>query len=140
MVAEMVARVREEDLEQLIREIAGEILDEAQNNLDNMGSITPGQQITDTAELSLSGHINAKGNKVIFDAPHASFIEFGTDPHMPPTEPLKRWAIRKLGQREKEAQKTAWRIAIKIKTEGTIPKPFLRNAVDVVVARHGGTP
>ena len=68
--------------------------------------------------------------EVVFDAPHAAAIEFGTDPHFPPVEPLIGWAHRKLGLSIKEAKKAGNAIAWKIFHEGTDPQPFFRPAID----------
>ncbi len=68
--------------------------------------------------------------EVVFDAPHSAAIEFGSDPHFPPVEPLIGWARRKLGLSEKEAKKAGHAIAWKIFHHGTDPQPFFRPAID----------
>lgn len=72
-----------------------------------------------------------EGVEVVFDAPHSAAIEFGSEPHHPPVEPLIGWAQRKLGLSHKEAKRAGWAIAKKIFKEGTDPKPFLRPAMDL---------
>ncbi|WP_457556329.1 hypothetical protein [Candidatus Pyrohabitans sp.] len=90
------------------------------------------QQSTDTGALLKSGRVERGFLKkeVVYDAAYAAFIEYGTEPHMPPVEPLKRWA-----KRHGMDEKAGWAIAMKIKKEGTEPKPFLRPAFDEGAAR-----
>ena len=112
--------------------ITSEIFTKSQENLvkpDEKGRI-----ITDTGELLQSGSFDIFGEnaKILYDAPHAEFIEFGTPPHAPPFLPIFKWAKRKLGLPEKQAKQVARRIINKIKRSGTLPKRFLRNAIDEV--------
>jgi len=93
----------------------------------------------DTGELVRSAKTTLidRGAIVSFDAPHAAFIEYGTRPHMPPLQPLMDWAIRKgLADTEEEAKAVAWKIAQKIKREGTTPKFFLARAVKQLSRRR----
>lgn len=68
--------------------------------------------------------------EVVFDAPHAAAVEFGTEPHFPPVGPLIGWAQRKLGLPLPKAKKAGNAIAWKIFHHGTDPQPFFRPAVD----------
>ncbi|MCK5609013.1 hypothetical protein KAR91_44475 [Candidatus Pacearchaeota archaeon] len=98
--------------------------------------------ISDTGDLLKSGaskQISDDEVSVTFgggpvQVSYAVYIEYGTSPHMPPVEPLKKWAKRKLRLNEKKAQSAAWAIAVKIKKEGTEPNPYLRPAIDYVMA------
>jgi hypothetical protein len=69
---------------------------------------------------------------------HNSFVEYGTEPHFPPIEPLVRWAHLKLGLGDKEAKKAAWGIAKTIAKEGTEPRSFFRDALDRARTKYGG--
>lgn len=91
-------------------------------------------EFSDTGELLGSGDIKSEflHKEVSYNAPHAIYLEMGTSPHMPPVEPLIKWAKRKLGVKDPEA--TGWAIAMKIKKEGTEPKNFFTPAVDRGVA------
>ncbi len=51
---------------------------------------------------------------------HAVPVELGTRPHMPPVQPIKLWAEKKLGLSGKEALRAAWAIAMTIKRRGTL--------------------
>lgn len=95
--------------------------------------------ITDTGELLQSGSINVIGQEatISYDAPHASFIEFGTEPHWPPLEPLVRWCMRKLGKSEGEAKRMARRIQLTIAHHGSDPHPFLRSAIREAEEKFG---
>ena len=114
-----------EGLDQKLDEIADQIFAESQLNI--------ARNSTDTAELLRSGSVKRSFLKktISYDAPQADFIEFGTHPHMPPVEPLERWAIRKGFGKGK-----GWAIAKKIERDGTDPKPFMRPAVDSVINRQ----
>lgn len=73
--------------------------------------------------------------RIHYDAPYAGYVEFGTDPHRMPLEPLVNWARKKLGiTNETEARKVAWAIWQKIATKGIDPKPFLRDAINEAVS------
>jgi len=81
------------------------------------------------------------------EAPYAIWIEYGTDPHYPPLEPIYDWVWRKrndLNIKYNENNKTigfdgreyiteilrvAQNIIWKIGRQGTEPKPFLRPAL-----------
>lgn len=68
-------------------------------------------------------------------APHASYIEFGTDPHTVSKEGIKEltdWARLKLDLSEEEAKSAAYAIANKIRVKGTDPQPFVRPAIQRV--------
>ncbi len=51
--------------------------------------------------------------------PYAEPVEYGTEPHFPPIAPLKFWFEGKLHLPEKEAERAAWALAIKIADVGT---------------------
>ena len=61
---------------------------------------------------------------------YAAAIEYGTKPHMPPSNELKYWARRKLGN-----EKLAYAIAKKIAQRGTKPHRMFRNALSVRAPR-----
>ena len=87
----------------------------------------------DEATLKKAGHVERAYLKksIEYDAPHASYIEYGTRPHFPPIEPLAAWAVRVLQVPKAEAQQVGYLIARKIAAVGTEPQPFLRPAVDL---------
>lgn len=89
----------------------------------------------DEGMLKKSGHINDSylNKEVVYDAPYAVFVEFGTSPHMPPLQPIEDWVRRKrsdLGVKDGEIKKVARAIQMKISKYGTKPQPFLRPAYD----------
>lgn len=91
-------------------------------------------------ELKKSGHKESEflDKSVVYDAPHAQYVEFGTDPHMPPLAPILKWVERKradLGIKKGEVEKVAEAIRWKIFKHGTEPQPFLRPAFSDVEAR-----
>ena len=56
--------------------------------------------------------------------PYAAAVEYGTKPHMPPSNALQYWAKRKLGN-----EKLAYAVARKIAQKGTPPHRMFRNAI-----------
>jgi hypothetical protein len=95
------------------------------------------EKFSDTGELLGSGDMDLRPlhKEVFFKAPHAIWLEFGTDPHPPSRkmiEALTTWARRKLLADDPEG--AAWAIAKKIEKEGTEAKPFLRPGFDAGVA------
>ena len=116
---------------EFIRDIADSIFTKSQENLGDMG-------IDDTGELRLSGDVIETKNSVTveYDAPHASPINFGTEPHGVSFEVLKPWIRRKLGiKKEKEVNRIARAISFKIKRLGTKPQPFFDMAVESTLAK-----
>lgn len=96
--------------------------------------------ITDTSELLMSGEVvkTKDGAKIVYTADHASKIEYGAPPgeKVDPIK-IKEWIRRKIGAADNINQ-FASNIVMKIYEEGTQPRPFLRNALDHVVARRHG--
>jgi len=134
------------DLQAFIRKGQYEITDEVDKELGEAADwVLEASQIyldeinktTDTGELAGSGHVEHLGKAkwaVIYDAPHAKPIEYGSRPHMPPPGVLVKWAMRKLGLSKKEAIKVANRVRWKIFHKGTEAQPFLRPPLNQLVA------
>lgn len=118
----------EERIDEFLDELVDEIFSRSQENLTKNKSI-------DTGFLRNSGNVNRKflDKEIVYKAPYAASIEYGTDPHMPPVDALKGWSRRKLGN-----EKAAWAVAKKIAKEGTDPKPFLRPAIETTLQKVGG--
>ena len=97
---------------------------DAKHNITANGTTNLGQLVNsiwwEVAMLS-NGII---GGWVLVGAKYGGYIEFGTKPHMPPVEPLKQWAKRKLHD-----EGLGYAVALKIKREGTKPKPYLYPAL-----------
>lgn len=114
--------------------MAEEVLSFARINLVQHDTI-------DSSRLYNSGHIERGDGTVavVFDAPHAIWIEYGTQPHPTSMEgrlKIKGWARRKLNLSEADAESASWAIVKKIAEEGMEPNPFLRPAVDFVLAKE----
>jgi hypothetical protein len=97
----------------------------------------------DRATLKKSARVEREflEKTVIYDSPEATWNEYGTEPHMPPEEPIIGWVRRNaalfgISSRSKTAiKKVANSIRWKIYNYGTDPSPFLRPAFDDVQAR-----
>lgn len=63
---------------------------------------------------------------VATDKPYAPFVELGTQPHMPPIQPLIDWVRAKTGERGEDARSHAFAIAHTIRVRGTKPQPVWR--------------
>lgn len=97
----------------------------AKHNVTNNGTTNLGQLVNSIwweVGLLTGGII---GGWVLVGAKYGGYVEFGTRPHMPPVEPLKQWAKRKLGD-----EKLGYPVALKIKKEGTKPQPYLYPAME----------
>ena len=117
----------------IVENIAFKIFTKSQENLTEPGE--DGRIITDTSELLISGKVIPEGENWIikYDVPYAMSIEYGSEPHSIPVEPLIKWSKRKLGKTGKEAERTAWAVRTKIAQEGTEPRPFLRPALFEII-------
>ena len=94
----------------------------------------------DEGMLKKSGHVESEPleKTLVYDAPYAEYVEYGTDPHMPPFEPIRAWVHRKradLGVKPADVDSVAKAIQIKIATYGTQPQPYLRPAFDEIEAQ-----
>lgn len=67
-------------------------------------------------------------------APHTLPVEYGSRPHWPPIDPLKRWARVVLGD-----ESAAYAVQQAIAQNGTPPQPFIRPGVDRMRAVLRGT-
>lgn len=87
-------------LENSAQDIADAILFQADENLRE-GDFSPakGAGAFDRGTLARSGRVEGEGlvRYVIYDAPHAKWIEYGTRPHHPPFKPIFEWVKRKIG-------------------------------------------
>lgn len=127
------ARVEVKGIEEFInntsRDIAEEIYERSQRNIESMDVIASGF-------LKRSGIVMRIDDDtwiVKYTAPYAVFVEFGTRSHRPPVKPLVEWAMLKFGIPYNKAKSIAYRVANKVAQYGTEPRPFLRNAIDSVL-------
>jgi hypothetical protein len=127
-------------IDEEIGRIANEIFTQSQENLVNPEEESGrGFIISDTGELLISGDVRRLGEcdwEIRYTAPHAIWVEYGTDPHYPPLDPLIKWAKHKLQKNDKEAVSIACMIRNKIAKEGTEPRYFLTQAVSSVMAKE----
>jgi len=132
---------------------------------DDIFALSQGYVPVDEGMLKKSGHVERKFmNKwVVYDAPYAEYVEYGTGPHWPPLQPLVDWAHRVLGlpyarkkgerakgfragkrlgfseaagMREGTAEQVGFLIAKKIAEKGTESQPYLRRALDEVAIKY----
>lgn len=126
---------------QLNKEVTKDIMQKLDQGMDDLADaiFERSQELcpVDEATLKKSGHVEREFlDKIIaYDAPHAPYLEFGTDPHHPPSAPIIAWAKRKFGLSDKEAQNVGWAIVQKIAKEGSDPHPFLRPSFDEGVSK-----
>ena len=118
-----------QELDRELRKVVDEIFTKSQLNIVNNGTVNEGFLLKSGDVVKVSdAHY-----KIVYSAPYAEVIEFGSEPHMPPVKPIERWVRLKLGiTNEQEARSIAWAIAKGIEKEGTRPQPFLRPALDSV--------
>ncbi len=105
---------------------------------DEVFAISQDLVTVDRATLKKSARVEREFLEkiVIYDSPEAIWNEYGTDPHMPPEEPIIGWVRRNaamfgISSRSRSAvNKIANGIRMKIARYGTDPSPFLRPAFD----------
>jgi len=111
-----------------VLETAYEVRDGAQANVKK-------EDAYDTGALydSIGVSISPKGLSVAVGSTskYAPFVEFGTRPHFPPLDPIRKWcASRGL------PESAAFPIAKKISERGTPARPFLYPAFKVAARNH----
>ena len=136
-------------LDSFMDDLADSILRVALNNIYS-GDFSPAVGIgaLDRGGLARSGRVKRELLKktIIFDAPYAAYVEYGTRPHFPPLDPIAGWVRRNIkvslktdpSRKRKatmiESRAIAKRIVNHIGKYGTIPRPFLRRAIGHVTS------
>lgn len=138
--------VTEEDLSVALkaaaRDAADSILYEGTKYLSDEG-------ITDEGTLANSGHVepNAEGGyDVVWSAEHASWINYGTEPHSVSEAGVRNillWVERKLKPTPKSGEtqaacnrRVANAIVWSIRRQGMMPKPFADVAIETVEQQY----
>jgi len=86
-------------------------------------------------ELGENGTYRAE---IIYWAPYADAIEYGSPPHWIPPSELEGWVRRKIGEKDrKKALGIAFAIANTIAKNGVEPKPYFRSAFESVLNQRG---
>lgn len=112
------------ELRTILYELEGEALiafdASGHNDLGGVRGSIHSTEVTRSGDL-LSGSFGA-------DAAHAIVVHEGrgANKKRPPIEPIRRWAMRKLGVPEERSRGVAFVIARKIGRDGTTGTPFLR--------------
>ena len=121
----------------VLKKIGMFILEKSKENMDR---IVP--KMRNTGYLRRSGgpenmkELSGGGWQFGFEAPYASFVEFGTGvavghkPYMPPEAPIKEWVKRKLKKKGKELDRVTKAVQFHIFKEGIRARPFFRPAID----------
>jgi len=127
-------KTRNPDMKTFTDEMRNQVLNElceytfarSQENLLSFGA-------SDTGFLLKSGRRDISGKKkfIIYDAPYAADVEYGTRPHFPPVEAIQAWVKRKLHVKdEKKSKEIAFSICQAISVHGTKARPYIRNALN----------
>ena len=72
---------------------------------------------------------------LIYEAPYAEEVEYGTLPHFVPPEVLEEWCRKKYGLTREAAERAAYFVSKKIAEVGIKEKPFLRPAMNEAQVR-----
>lgn len=146
--------IKADSIDQFMKKVDNALGDIA----DTIFDISQELVVEDRGALQQSGAVSHEylRHTVYYTAPHAPFVEFGTEPHWPPLEPLVEWVkrhkesfkvgrlkrrksgkvTRKFGKDEKaEIVEIARAIVRKIGREGVDPKPFFEPALKVGLIR-----
>lgn len=124
----LTAKGEKELRSRILDAVADAIFTQSQENLIEFDKV-------DTGFLLRSGNIerSMKGRKIVYAAPYATAVEFGSPPHTVGFHKILGWVKRKLGvSNDKEAAHIASRIVRKIERVGTPPTPFVRDAISMV--------
>ena len=114
------------------KHILGEVLMAAGFDLEGKIVENIAERATNTGRLLQSWHVVKKSNtrvEVRSNVHYAQYVEFGTKPHRPPIEPLKKWVRQKFRLSGKKLNNTAWAMWHKIARKGTPAKRYLRDAL-----------
>jgi hypothetical protein len=117
--------------EKALDAVADAIFSKSQENIIDFGKV-------DTGFLLRSGNVERSPGrrKIVYSAPYATGVEFGTPPHTAPYYDILKWVKRKLGiTNERAAKAIAANVVRKIEREGTAPSQFMRKAIDFVKYR-----
>lgn len=123
------------DMKDLARQLGDNIGRKLRKRLEKAidNTLTKGVEIVKAnvpvASGELRDSIHVEGREIVADAPHAWVVELGSMPHMPPVEPLIKWATLKGFE---NPEKAAWGIAINISKFGTKPTHFFRNSIPAI--------
>ena len=91
---------------------------------------------TDTSNLLKSGNVNRKflEKEIVYSAPYASDIEFGSNGSIVSPSDLDKWVRRKLLKNKRASDKTVLRISTNIarslKARGHSPDPYITPAFE----------
>lgn len=106
------------------------MLDAGQAGLNRALSEVPHGATSGLAQSAFGPDVADDGSVIWgFAAEYAEHVEFGTRPHFPPVDALKRWARRVLGD-----EGAAWPVAKKIAEKGTPAQPYVRPGIDATKA------
>lgn len=110
------------------QETANEIFDEARRNIKTNDSYASGELYD-----SIVAEVSARGLAIWVGSvsPYAPFVEFGTRPHFPPLDAIRRWCSLK-----GIPESAAFPIAKKISEAGTPEQPFMAPALKVGQRNH----
>ncbi|HAG52464.1 MAG TPA: hypothetical protein DCL21_01620 [Alphaproteobacteria bacterium] len=119
--------------EEITPKIAREIFSKSMTVMRNE-AITQANNFSDTGEITSKIQLkvlSVDSINLISGANHSAPMEYGTQPHWAPIDPLKKWASRKLGD-----EKIGYAVQKKIAKEGTQAKPYMRSALDITTQTH----
>lgn len=112
--------------DEVARAMADRIVELAVDNINQKG-------IANTGQLARSvgfDKIEDAHYKAFVDVDYGKFVEYGTDPHMPPWSPIKNWVRMKLGITGDKLNEVTGKVRNKIAEEGTEAQPFFRPSIN----------
>jgi len=124
----------DEKINSKVRDVTDHIFQISQGELTTPKVIQGITRITsNTGYLLGSGRVQHTKNThtITYDAPYASDIEYGSEPHVVDLNKLKRWARQRLGN-----ESLAVPIQRSIAKNGTPAQPFLRPALEKAINEY----
>jgi hypothetical protein len=116
------------ELDELEGEVGRQLLEIANRLVEHLEEEAP---MGATGDLQRSIQIfRASDGRVVLGTRihYAAHVNYGTEPHRPPFEPIQKWARRKLGD-----EGAAWGVWNKIAQEGTKANPFVDRAIEATL-------
>ena len=115
------------EVSQEVNAAALEVQDEAKRNLTDWGAINTGHLRNSIIAEMTADRMGAEVGADKATAPYAPYVEFGTKPHWPPSDAIRRWVLD-----HKMPETAVFPISLKIARHGTRARPFLYPAFNKV--------
>jgi hypothetical protein len=115
------------------KQVLGKVLTAAGMDLEEKTAKNIHERASNTGRLGQSWTVQPISYdkvKVFTNVLYAPFVEYGTRPHLPPFDPIRKWVHEKFQLSGKKLDEVAAKVRWKIFRKGTSEKRYLRDAVE----------